>query len=323
MSALGKFGADSAMRYAPDAIRAFVTQVLDHLLEPDGMTVVHAGHFMLLPAAGGCAPSVNTTTEQPLPLVEGSLEPPDHILEALSIFASSTWHLGVALAAELAARSRMVRLITLVNDWQFLRAASIPDAPAIRSQFYSSHTRPFPSYADRLNAFGLDDAAVLALPGWYPFISESWLRRRLERRLKRQFRSVSDRTHLSVQDIGDSPRAMIFDDLGRACRLLVCGQADCAGEVMELVYLLQAFGCRQLVNIVPAECEKPVNEGSRRAIALFQLREFVALNISIPCLATALDDRPRDHSVRISRVYADQEQAECRLTAVVEPVRWK
>lgn len=59
---------------------------------------------------------------------------------------------------------------------------------------------------------------------------------------------------------------------------------------MELICMLHAKGYRRLINLIPTECELPVNEGTRRAIAVFGLSDFEALNVAVPCLAAPSSD---------------------------------
>jgi len=75
---------------------------------------------------------------------------------------------------------------------------------------------------------------------------------------------------------------MLDEPDGKKC-VLECGQSDCAGEVMEMLYLCVVKGFRNVVSFVPAECERPVNEGTRRALSVFRLADLSVTNIALSC----------------------------------------
>ncbi|GFO81275.1 MAG: hypothetical protein A49_09020 [Methyloceanibacter sp.] len=284
-----------------DGAEAVVQEALDFLSDSSGPVAIHAGHFMLVAKGDTCAPTV---------AIDSGTEPIDSngnpLRHRLSQFTLETWRLGATLAAELRASDRQAELLTLVNDWQYLRSSTLPNANTLRHEFYASNPKPFASFMTILEHVGLDETAIMTLGRWNPFVSESWLRRRIERRFKRLI-ATDDRlaTRLAVQRHFDGSQCLVFDDFGRACRLLVCGQSDCAGEVMELIYMLYEQGYRRLVNFIPKECETPVNEGTRRAIALFRLGDFAALNIALPCIAAGCSPNGAAASPSNSRVFAD------------------
>jgi hypothetical protein len=213
---------------------------------------------------------------------------PDSLSETvhrtLDRFSLFTWHLACATLADAKRHGQQGGLITLVNDWQYLRPRTEPAAVSIRSDFYRRHKEPFPLFLEIMREYGLGGNDCLELAGWRPLLSESWLRRRIEKRLKKLARSEPEIYGLTTESCSENTPQIMFNDFGRACRLLVCGQADCAGEVMELIWLLHEAGCRQLISFVPEECLIPVNEGTRRAIALFRLADFTVVNVSLPCL---------------------------------------
>ncbi len=287
-----------------------------HAVRPHAPTAVHAGHFMLLPTDGACLPSVSMSNCCLDPTTSSHGDP---IRESLNRFALESWRIGSAFARKLKEEGRSTGLTTLVNDWQFLRQRKASEVAALRSAFYSSNRQLFLSYRSILSELGLSDNDILAVGPWSPFVSEYWLRRRIERRLKRIVKNGSHASRLTVEKCLDGPSCIVFDDFGRDCRLLVCGQADCAGEVMELVCMLYEMGFRQIVNVIPAECEIPVNEGTRRAISVFGLADFTALNISLPCLGAPRLDSHGMPRVAVNRVRG--ERADGMVDAFVEPLR--
>jgi len=294
----------------PLDIRRLVDRLIQDSGGQAGPVAIQAGHFMLLPAQGSCIPSVETGRDGDPAL--------DSLRYALSQFSLGTWRAGVAFLAELRHRGQEAHLLTLVNDWQYLRNRTTPDAHRLRSSFYADNRNLFTSYSAILAEVGLDDSVVAPVAQWHPFISEYWLRRRIERRLKRMVKQNGGSGKLSIQRDTLGGTSVILDDFGRACRLLLCGQADCAGEVMELIHILHSSSYRCLINIVPTECELPVNEGTRRALVTFELDDFSALNITTPCISfCSVADRTRPFRA----VHVRGERLDCgRVDAYAEPL---
>lgn len=213
-----------------------------------------------------------------------------------------TWRLGVSLASALRSEGQRAKLLVLANDWQYLRARGTQNAQSVRAEFYRSHIHLFPEYLSVLEAEGCDEGDVVGIGDWHPYISEYWLRRRIERRLKRMTSGDGTLGLTASSGMG----SIVFDDFGRGCRLLHCGQADCAGEVMEMVILLYTMGFRHIVNFVPSECETPVNEGVRRAICVFRLHSLTAVNVSVP--SVSLTSQPTESlNLRATRVWGEQD----------------
>ncbi len=278
---------------------AILSFLLDKVKSDQGAIAIHSGHFMILPNSPVPTPTVATQPQVESPPSASHCNP---IKDALNRFSLRTWRLGAALAAALRSDGRDASLLILTNDWQYLRGQAVTNAKDLRRAFYQANKTLFPSYQAILREHDLSDDVVMSVSGWQPFVSEYWLRRRIERRLKRLAKNggaIAKR--LNVETASDGTRRLVYDDLGRACRLLMCGQSDCAGECTELICLLHEQGVRILVNIIPSECEIPVAEGSRRAISLFGLSDLIAINVSLPCLAAA-GDPDGGSGVRLTRV---------------------
>lgn len=246
---------------------------------------------MLLIHEGRCVPAI--TDELDSANVGGNL--PSTVRDLIMHFPGRTWGYGVELLKVLRSRGVTSSILTLVNDWQYVRHLPNSRLGSLRSHFYTEYCDLFPSYYQIIENAGLT-VDCLAKIGNHPvFVSETWLRKRAQRRL-RKLPSRADEIGQQISWVsGTTGKADLrFDDLDRACRLLICGHADCAGEMMELVCQLYEHGFRTLVNFVPRECENPVNEGTRRAIALFKYHDFAALNISIPFVRSDMDEAQTD-----------------------------
>ncbi|MGA2583736.1 MAG: hypothetical protein ABSG31_10705 [Tepidisphaeraceae bacterium] len=239
-----------------------------------GKTAVHAGHFLLLKHQDRCVPAILEEHGEEYPEVRGLIE------NLIARFPLETWRLGVELTARLNADGHDPSLLTLVNDWYFLRQLAEGEATELRKRFYASHLDLLPTYARALENAGLNQSILTSIGPNPVLISEYWLRRRAERRLK-------ELRHPQVRSVSrpDGTKELMLEDLGRECRRLLCGgQADCADEVLELLCILAEKGFTSLINFIPRECEQPVNKGCVLAIDLFGLHDFRILNIALPCL---------------------------------------
>ena len=298
-----------------DVISRLLDRFLPEIVARPGPLVIHTGHFLLLPNSEGvCTPSVDTMTSP-----AGRSANADAVRDVLSRFSLDTWRVGAGFTAKLRELGHDATLVILVNDWQYLRSGTPRAATAMRAAFYKSNRALFPSYMDILAGFGLTEVCLRPYERWHPFISEYWLRRRIERRLKSVMKKESSPSGLRVEKGADGHKRIVYDEYGRISRLLVCGQADCAGEVTELVCGLHETGVRQLINVVPEQCQVPVDEGTRRAISIFKLADFVALNIAVPCLSAVASGFSPLHRARVSRVSGEYSEDD-RVDGVVEPL---
>jgi len=262
---------------------AFVNLVLHHVSSIEGRVVIQAGHFLLLgdPQSDRCVPGI---CEE----VEGNGQVDASYLRGvrarIGVFPLGTWRLGTRLVDQLRKKGTGAFLTTIVNDWQYLPRSRPGEATARRRLFYDRQRDPLPSYFRVLQTHGLDSAAIASIGTHRVFLSEYWLRRRLERHLKAIKRANgvgSGQLHWEKNREGNSC-LMLDEPDGKKC-VLECGQSDCAGEVMEMLYLCAIKGFRNVVSFVPAECERPVNEGTRRAMTLFELADFHVTNITLSC----------------------------------------
>lgn len=265
---------------AEDNLVAFL---LGQLTGDDGPVVIQAGHFLLLgdQATTKCVPGVCEELEGNGKVDESYVR---RVSARIGVFPSATWQLGTRLAVRLREAGRAAFLTTIVNDWQYLPRLRTGEAADRRRNFYSGQPHALQSYLRTLRSHGLDGDAITHLGGHGAFLSEYWLRRRLERHLKgikRAKGAGSEHLHWDKDEEGNSC-LMLDEPDGKKC-LLECGQSDCAGEVMEMLYLAESKGFRSVVSFVPAECERPVNEGTRRAMSVFQLANLRVTNVALSC----------------------------------------
>ena len=280
-----------------------VQRITSWVYESQGLTAVHAGHFMLIPFVHTaeqkkCVPAILQELDEYED--NGNQAQWKATVERLiANFPMTTWQMGVELVSLLGQANREAKLLTLVNDWYFLRGISV--ATKQRRQFYECQNL-VPSYEKALYAVGLNEDDILQLGPHSKWVSEYWLRRSAERRLK-----ATNHPSLRRRISSDGIKELVFDDLQSECRQLLCGgRADCAAEVSELLYLLNKKGYTALVNFIPRECEEPVNNGCEQAMQLYGIKNLRVLNIALPCLGGGVQDSKIIQDARIHSISTSQ-----------------
>lgn len=260
--------------------QSLVQRIATWVANGSSNVAIHAGHFMLLPWQHGCVPAIQEELTDVDESARGLVE------SLIARFPFNTWTLGVQLTAILRAALYDARLLTLVNDWYFLRGRALADAPQLRRRFYDQNRVLVPTYEHALLQAGLNSDVLMSLGPHPVWISEYWLRRRSERRLKRTKQAPRRRC------VGcDNEPQRGLDAMARECRRLLCGgQADCAEEMMELLCLLHERHYTSIVNFVPRDCEIPVNKGCKLAFELFGITTIRILNVALPCRGVAVED---------------------------------
>jgi len=279
-----------------------------------GPVAIQAGHFFLIVHKKRCVPAVKEELDRLgiYPSFYNQLE------NCIAEFPSRTWTYGIEVLQRLQKENRDSCILTVVNDWQYVRKAENLSPGQARHQFYSIYRNLFENYKACLNNAEMSGQNILCLDRFFGFISETWLRHRIQRRLKNLAKNTTTSSLEWKQDQNEH-RDLVFNDLSQACKLLVCGQADCAGEVMELVYQLYAKGYRNLINFIPEECEHPVNEGTRRALALFRFPDFSVLNISVPFFSKDFGSIGAKQKFRVHEVEAKRAGANS-IETFIKPI---
>ncbi|MDP6587380.1 MAG: hypothetical protein QF535_22220, partial [Anaerolineales bacterium] len=115
-------------------------RIVSWVEESSGSTAVHAGHFMLLGLRHSCVPAILEEQDQDDDVTRGLIE------NLIARFPLKTWQLGVQLISQLQESGNDAKLLTLVNDWYFLRNQG-PDgvATSLRKEFYECQSL-VPSY---------------------------------------------------------------------------------------------------------------------------------------------------------------------------------
>lgn len=238
--------------------------IVESLADAHDHVAIHAGHFYL-----ACNDSC------PYPLLSEELELQTNIPHAIlqrakkeiGTFPMGTFKFAIELYERLEGRGH---IFTLVNDWGDVSMRRNTCARGVRESFYRRYANSETLKAFRLFAqhVGIEMNPLLMGPCKSSLVSETWLRRCFAKRVKK---SGVARDHLgNVQ----------FD--GVACPVLVQGQANCAGEVAELLLQLRTMGFTRLVNFYPRVCGGYVKASSEIAREL-GLEGMKAVHIGLPC----------------------------------------
>jgi len=255
-------------------LRALLSEVLE---EGSGPAVLQAGHFALdLP---------DGVVSDRLSVDAGVLRSP------FAMFADSTWRAACSLVSTLKQNNvdDVPTLMVLVNDWQFLRRKEEDRrrqesaASRARKAYYQSVNRLPRMHETALVEAGLTRSDVFKCNPERWLFSEHDLRVGLAatlRRLRLEGRSEELGIVETRTATGD-PVIRIRSTMDAEVCLLYCGNTNCAGEVVELLRVLQDRGVRRFVNLFPLECLTPVEAGTAVANDLFDLTGLLIANIGL------------------------------------------
>lgn len=236
--------------------------------------VIHAGHYALSAADGGAADALDDDAPStPFPS-----------------FARLTWRIATRVTAEAKSAGVAVKLLVLVNDWQFLHARSDDRrtnesrAAAMRRNYYDATPRLPRFHEETLAEFALDPGVVMPSSDERWLFSETALRADLAATVRGIFSSGQAEKHSLLREFNADGEPIIRVQNGDNCdyTLLYCGSTNCAGEVVELLRVLRSRGVDLFVNLVPRQCFAPVETGTLLAHRIYDLSGMKVMNISIP-----------------------------------------
>ena len=251
-------------------------------------TVVVAGHFALMWYEAQLGDHLEFDEDEP-------------IEDKFQQFADETWRAGVAMAR----REMGIKLLVLVNDWQYLdnkAERSHPErekrAKAALEHYYGINRKWPKMYHEYCEGRINPDQCVEAWSQSRWMFSERELRSRFVNRLRGLFREGSLQKYGVDAVTGRDTRTYLFE---REChglsdylsdergRMLARGNStNCAGEVIELIRVLKGRGITRVVIMHPEICYQYVNAGALIAKCMFGENNMELINVSVPCKA-ALD----------------------------------
>ncbi|MEV7966986.1 condensation domain-containing protein [Sphaerisporangium sp. NPDC088356] len=225
--------------------------------------VIMGGHFMLFEdeTSGRLVPGV--IEEQKSDTMRR------RIAGRVGIFPGYSWTMSVDLLKSYSETCDDVRLLLLINDWQYVPAAGRP-ASELRAEFFEEFTRLPAEYEKVLRNSGLSPDRVLSSRKHALSFPETWL--------KYRFQKAADKfvkQGLLEKRVLDSARndteVAFLDPEGNYRTLISCGITGCAGEITEMISEVYRAGYRAIVIFAPGECLAPVQTGVDIALNLYRL----------------------------------------------------
>jgi hypothetical protein len=238
--------------------------------------VIHAGHYLLFPGE-------NMVTDF-------FYNPSDAAqwVRDFRWFSELSWRTACAVAARRPVALRP-RMIILVNDWQHMPTVSLDrrenekSLTRLRREYYEREF-PLPSLHKRIMALdGLQPEDILPASEKQWLFSESALRAQFAKTIKSVMKDPANAARLGLEKRLDSNREPIIsvETEGQSCSLLHCGNANCAGEVVELLRQLFERGVRNFINIYPGQCDLYVERGTEISRQLFGLEGMEIENVAV------------------------------------------
>ena len=236
--------------------------------------VIHAGHYSLADEGDGAADGLDD----------------DSPSMPFSSFARLTWRVACRLVADARSTGVDVKLLVLVNDWQFLhvrdgdRRASESRAATLRRTYYRDTARLPRYHATTLEEFALDPNVVMPSRDERWLFSETELRSDLAATVRGIFARGEAEKHSLSREFNSDGEPIITVQTVDACdyTLLYCGSTNCAGEIVELLRILRQRGVDLFVNLLPRQCFAPVETGTLLAHRIYGLAGMKIMNVSIP-----------------------------------------
>ncbi|MEV4176718.1 hypothetical protein [Nonomuraea sp. NPDC049709] len=228
-----------------------------------GDLVIMGGHFMLFedPASGRLTPGVIEEHQ------DETMR--RRIAGRVGIFPGYTWRMSVDLLQEYAETGADVRLLLLINDWQYVPNAGRP-ASELRAEFLANLAALPASYEKALCEAGLTQESVLPSRKHPLAFPETWLKYRFQKAADRFVKQ--GRLEKRFLDSGSRDTEVAFLDADGNYRTLIsCGITGCAGEITEMVSEVYRAGHRNLLIFAPGECLMPVETGVDIALSLYDL----------------------------------------------------
>jgi hypothetical protein len=273
----------SSTAFALDSVKSYSTwsslelQLQSILRAEEGLTVIHAGHFLLRGRKS----------------VPDEGEPAQAEQQNLAGLTMESWDLACRLASMRDAPS--IQLMTLVNDWQVPKATgrtrrTIEQRCALQAARYFERTKRLPpEHMSLLDRYGLTDRYIFKHSQSQWLFSERALRSRLVTLLDESFRTGAASTIGLERHRTQSGQPTIEMNVGSESVVIShSGHTNCAGEVVALLAETGSRGVKCFVNIYPSICEPGVSIGCALAPRLTHLSGSIVINVAVNSAATGL-----------------------------------
>jgi hypothetical protein len=240
-----------------------------------GELVIMGGHFMLFEddATGRLVPGI--IEEQRGDVMRR------RVAGRVGVFPGYTWRLSADLARSYTDAGTAIRLLLLVNDWQYVPKTDRP-ASELRAEFFAGFTALPDDYLSALAEAGLSPDVVLPSRKHPLAFPETWLKYRFQKAAdkfvkqglleKRFLDSGEESGEESGRVSGRDTEVAFLDAEGNYRTLISCGITGCAGEITEMISEVHRAGHRSILIFAPGECLVPVQTGVEIALNLYDLR---------------------------------------------------
>jgi hypothetical protein len=168
----------------------------------------------------------------------------------MGTFPIATWEMAVGTAKKFIELEKEVRLMVLVNDWQWVKPAEPGQPNFLREEFYEKRNLP-KSYVKTLQENNVDENILL------PF--------------KNKDGEVLNRFFFSETSLRNSYASAH----GAKCNL----DNHCAQEYLPLLNRLQKEGAELLISFVPKTCQIPINDASKEAKKVYGMNNLTVVNV--------------------------------------------
>jgi hypothetical protein len=246
-------------------------QTLDReLAESDiDKLVIMGGHFMLFEDEDSGRLVPGTIEEQKSDVMR------QRIAGRVGIFPMHTWEMSVDMLKEYSPVYGDVRLLLLINDWQYVPTQGRP-ASELRADFFDAFDRLPASYERVLVDNGFTPDRILPSRKHPLAFPETWLKYRFQKAADKFVKQ--GRLERRYLDSGENDTEVAFlDESGNYRTLISCGITGCAGEITEMISEVYKAGYRSIVIFAPGECLAPVQTGVDIALSLYELTGMLVI----------------------------------------------
>lgn len=231
--------------------------------------VIMGGHFMLFEDEDTGRLVTGLIEEQQSEIMR------QRIAGRVGIFPSHTWEMSVDMLKQYAPVYSDVRLLLLINDWQYVPTKGRP-ASELRAEYYETFDRLPASYEQTLTDAGFSVDRMLPSRKHSFAFPETWLKYRFQKSANKFVKQ--GRLERRYLESGENDTEVAFlDESGNYRTLMSCGITGCAGEITEMIAEVYKAGYRAIVIFSPGECLSPVQTGVDIALTLWNLPGMLVL----------------------------------------------
>lgn len=226
--------------------------------------VVMGGHFMLFAEDETDVLVPGIIEEQKSSVMRTRIE------RRVGIFPGYTWDLAIDLGEKLSGQFSDIRLLLLINDWQYVSAQG-KSASELRAEYFAGLDRLPARYQETLGRSSVFSVANMLPSRKHPLVfPETWLKYRFQKSAEKLVKQGKLEKRVLDASTNDA-EVSFFDTDGNYRTLISCGVTGCAGEITEMISEVYRIGHRTMIIFAPGECLAPVQSGVEIALSLYNL----------------------------------------------------